>query len=230
MVIMLVTASLLASEPVITKDASIMPQSFEFEGAKYNVSTDFNPEPNMTIKHDLDNDGQAETIVGFQSRNTDGEIPVSFMAIGKEKNDTLDLEYIIPGNDYFDKIELKDMDSDGLYEIIFWQSGGAHYTNLDILKYRKGKMERLFSDGSACAVYIEGDSYPYKIKVGREKWDDKDWCYAAGTDSFEAYTWNGTRFSYNTKLSTSRLIGEKGADDLYVKEIMKTMKNLKENK
>jgi len=73
--IMLITLPLLAAEPVITKDASIMPQSFELEGKQYNVSDDFNAERNMTIRHDLDQDDQIETIVGFQAREAeDGSI------------------------------------------------------------------------------------------------------------------------------------------------------------
>ena len=147
-------------------------------------------------------------------------VPWSFIAIGKEKNDTLDLEYVIPGNNYFYKIELKDMDNDGLYEIIFWQNGGVHYTNLDILKYHNGILELLFSNGSACSIEIEGNSYPYRIKIGRENWEKEGWDYASGEPLWQVYVWNGKEFIFSEKLSTvGREIDEKEAIQKYVDKV-----------
>lgn len=222
--VMLLVVSLQASEISVTKDASIMPQSFEFEGKRYNVSNDFNVERNITIRHDLDQDGQIETIIGFQARNVKDEIPISFIVIGKEKNDELEPEYVIPGNEYFYTIELKDVDNDGLNEIIFWQNGGVHYTSLNILKYHNHTLKSLFSDGSACSIGIEGDVYPYKIKVGREQWEKEGWCYATGEPLWQVYVWNGKKFIFSKELSTdSHEISENEATERYVDKVMKAL-------
>ncbi|MEI8348672.1 MAG: hypothetical protein WCI77_00825 [Candidatus Omnitrophota bacterium] len=212
-----------AAGSAVISDASTMPKNFVFEKIKYKISQHINFGKNITIQHDLDGDGMVETIVGLQAvadqEGVQEQFPRSFLIMGSDTGDRLALHYIIPGNDYFEKLELKDMDGDGLSEIVFWQTGGDHYTSLDIYKYHKGNIKRIFHDGSSCSVRIEGYNYPYKIKVGREKWDEQEWCHAQGTERYEAYIWNGKKFVYRERLSTSKLVGEEAAASRYAKEM-----------
>lgn len=188
------SASFATPQPIITKDASAMAKTFRFEDRDYVVSVSQEP---ITIKYDFDGDGNIETLVGFQGE-TDPKLkaPLSFIALIKDENGKPNLDFITAGNDYFSKVELKDVDKDGLLEILFWSAGGAHYTNLDIYKYTHGKMNKLFSNGSACKVSVE-DKTPFAIKIGREKWNNPNWSYAAGTDLWEIWEWNSKEFVKN---------------------------------
>jgi len=218
---------LYAADVVVANDAASMPRTFVFDKINYKISRYSNIDKNITIQCDIDGDGRAETIVGLQAAaeqsNGQEQSLRSFLVVGKTLGGKLVLHDVIPGNDYFEKLELKDMDGDSLPEIVFWQAAGDHYTSLDIYKYRKGSIRRIFHDGSSCSVRIEGYGYPYKIKVGREKWDEQEWCHAQGTERYETYVWNGKAFAYHERLSTSTLIGEEAAANKYAQEMAERM-------
>jgi hypothetical protein len=188
---------------VITQDVSIIPHVFIFEGHRYRVDTEFAAGRAVTIQQDFDGDGKAETLLGFQAR-TDDEVgvPGSFIMLGHKTQNKFIPEIIRKGHDYFHKVELKDTDSDGRSEILFWSGRGAHYTDLDIYKYVKGEIKQFFSKGSACGVQIiEGKSF--RIKVFHEKFDVPNWNYTQRTDRWEIWEWDGRQFVFNEGLSTT---------------------------
>lgn len=198
----------------------IMPEPIVFEGREYVSYNDL--DNNIVIKKDFDGDGRVETLVGFWAE-TDPKlrIPQSLIVIGSEEKGKFFPELVIPGNDYFSRVELKDIDSDGLSEILFWSGGGAHYTSLDIYKYNKCKIRNLFSNGSACGV--ETQKNPFTIKIYREDFDNPKWCYAMETNKYEIWQWDGKKLSYNKALSTTKLMTEEEAQDesyhkLYMRE------------
>ena len=201
-VILFFASSSYVYKAVVNKREGVVLDKFKFGNFTYRVDEDIHPQ---IIRCDFDGDGRIETLIGFQGRTDDDVgVPASFIAIGREKNGKFNTEIILDGNDRFSAIDLSDIDKDGLYEIVFWSGGGAHHTDLDIYKYSKGKMNRLFRNGSACEVLVENNPYYYRIKIGVDKLDDPKWCYAEGTDTFQVYDWDGNKFAYNKKLRTAK--------------------------
>ena len=213
-------SSLFASEPLILKNTAAMPQIFTFKGYKYQIVDNFNDnESNVTIKYDFDNDGDIEWLIGFQvASNDDVKVPASFLVLGKYNKAKFIPIVILQGNDYFNKIQLEDINKDGMSEILFWSSGGAHYTSLGIYQYRKGKMKQIFSNGSACGVDFYNGSGSVTIKIGRAQLEKPNWSYASGDYLWEVWQWDGRKFAYNKKLSTSRLIREGEEINRFVKK------------
>jgi hypothetical protein len=168
-------------------------EPFQYKEVTYKFDTRY-PERTMTLKDDLDGDGKIETVIGFQGVTSDSIAGLSFVALGREVNGKFTPEVFVSGNDRFDNIEFKDVDGDKVNEIVFWSSGGMHFVSLDIYKMTNTGLKVLLRKGSAAGVDIEGDSFPYKIKVGKEKWEEPDWSYTKGTDRFEVYEWDGKEF------------------------------------
>ncbi len=180
-----------------------MPKKFVFEGRSFIVSNDFNTGNSITLTGDFAGDGKTGTLMGFQAVSDDEEKQaVDFIALIVENK--IKPGIIISGADYFNKIELKDIDKDGLPEILFWSQGGAHCTNLDIYKYSKGKMKQLFSNLSPCGIDFI-DINPPTIKIARERWDKSGWSYgtANGDYLWEVWQWDGKIFQYRRNLSTT---------------------------
>jgi hypothetical protein len=218
-ILMLVVASpLYAADSALIHNANLMPKVFRYDGKKYAVDKEGK---NLAIQYGIDGKGGIDTIIGFQGRTHDSDaVPQAFLSIGKIIKDKYKQRFLIAGNDYFDKIELKDLNRDGKKEILFWTGGGAHHTNLDIYQYSQGRMKRIFSDGSACLMSIDESAAVFKVRIGREKFDDPKWSYAQGTDRFEVWEWNGKGFAYNQKASTSKLIGRDKAVQGYVEKVL----------
>ena len=206
-----------AADAAPIHNANLMPKVFRYDGRKYTVDKE---EKNLAIQYGVDGKGGIDTIIGFQGRTHDSDaVPQSFLSIGKIIKGKYKQMFLIAGNDYFDKIELKNLPNDGKRAILFWTGGGAHHTDLDIYQYSQGRIKHLFSDGSACEMNIEESAGVFKVRIGREKFDDPKWSYAQGTDRFEVWEWNGKGFSYNQKASTSRLIGRDKAVQGYAEKV-----------
>lgn len=198
--IFIVAATLFFSMPLYAAEADIIPGPFEYKGVMYKFDTRY-PGRITALKGDLYGDGKIETVVGLQGVTSDGS-SLSFVMAGREVNGKFIPETIVPGNDRFDKVELKDVDNDKANEIVFWSSGGPHFVSLDIYKMTKAGLEPLFHNGSPCGIDIEGSSFPFKIKVWREESAKPDWRYADKTSQFELYEWDGKAFKHDKENST----------------------------
>jgi hypothetical protein len=114
-----------------------------------------------------------------------------------------------------------------LFEIIFWQNGGMHYTNLDIYKYTKGEIKQVFSNGSACPVEADFKAEKPIIKIGRANWEQEGWNYASGEPLWQVYVWNGKEFVYDKNLSTTDEIKEDEEVNRFVDKVKGLMDNKK---
>lgn len=200
--------------------ANIIGSYFEDEvvslyGKEYSV--DDNPRQ-IGINYDFDRDGKKELLIGFQGISKDStKTSLSFLIAYGEGHKILQ---IFNGNDRFVDVELVDIDSDSIKEIIFHSAGGAHYSSIDIYKYHKGSFKLIFSNGSSCGFETQED--PFVIKIYREEFDNPKWCYAMETNRYEIWKWDGKKLSYNKALSTSKLITEEEAqEESYHKLFMK---------
>ncbi|MFA5088434.1 MAG: hypothetical protein WC552_05305 [Candidatus Omnitrophota bacterium] len=208
------------SGPAASEETVLLPDSFQLEGYSYCPGT----KEMIAVRHDFNGDGQMETLVGFQGYTDDeGSVPASFVMMGTEQDNKIKPMFILRGSDYFDKVELKDIDADGVPEIAFWSGGGAHYTDLDIYKYTDGGIKKIFSNGSACPVEFDDTTGFVRIKIGRERWDKPDWSYASGENLLEVWEWNGKEFQFKPNLSSvkkplSESEGPQGYIDSYQSE------------
>lgn len=194
---------LILSIPLVYAGENIIPSSFEYDGVHYKYD-EFFKELESIAKADIDGDSKEETIVMFQTRDDTADAPQAFVFIYGQ-----DYEFRIPIYDNPGKIEAIDIDHDGKKELFLFSHGGMHYTNLFVYKYEGKKgLHQLFKNGSACPVELEfKDGVPI-IKVGRANWKDKDWCYASPEPLWQVYVWNGKKFIYNRRLSTTPEISE----------------------
>lgn len=180
------TGSVCASEPELIKDAAIMPKTFTFEGENYLVGESGYPARNSTIYFDIDNDGVIETLVGFQGQSQD-EIrkKVSFLVFGELKDGNFIINQILNGNQNFEEVELKDIDGDGLFEIIFWSSDLetqiGRRSDLAIYEVENGKLVKVFEIGNQVKIDAYFDATPPKINT-----------YTLNCQTWE---WDGEKFN-----------------------------------
>lgn len=81
-------------------------------GWEYIVRADEN---NIVIKQDFNGDIQPEMLLGFKAYcDPKVQAPASFVLLGKEEMGKFVSRYIIKGNDRFRRVELTDIDKDGL--------------------------------------------------------------------------------------------------------------------
>ena len=167
---------------------------FKHDGWEYFIDNDYRAKNNVVTKQDLNGDMSPEILLGFQAYSgPEVKVPSSFLVLGKEKNGEFIIQYMVQGNDRFEKVELIDIDKDGFNEIVFWSGGGMHYTTLRIYKYADTNLECLFDNGSACGIDFEMTGGVPAIKVGRANWDKEGWCYA-DEPLWEVWMWNGEEF------------------------------------
>ena len=148
-------------------------------------------------------------VVGFQARTADTEgYPASFVLLGTKiaEGKFRPLQYM-SGNDYFNKIEMYDLDANGVGKIFLWSSGGAHYQDLGVYEIYDKKLIQIFDAGagSACGIDELKDSRGHfsAIKIYREKLDVPGWSEAdCPSDRYEFWTWQKWRFVFDKKRSS----------------------------
>lgn len=201
----------------------LIPQEFEFEGETYCYESDWTNSPDIKYG-DFDGDGEKEIVVGFQARTKDDvHVPLSFYLIYEVIDGKENLIKTITGNDYFVEVKLIDLEKDNQPEIAIFSGGGAHHTDLSIYKYTKGDYKCIFDNGSACPVELIDNTSPPQIRIGRANWEKKDWCYA-DESLWEIHIWDGKKFVYSKKLSSSPQISENQEAQRYVDKVLEGMK------
>jgi len=183
-----------------------------------------------TYKVDLDNDGKKEIIT------TEGKIEedVNFMiesiitvtSADRKHKDSFSMP------ERLEKIEFVSLNKDGRKQIVVHSHSGMHYTNIAVYGYEKGRLHKIFEDGSACGIDAYLDDSPPLIKVGRANWDAKvktedgkeiDWSYAS-EPLWQVYRWDGKEFVYDEKLSTAPEISENEEANRFVDKVKGLLK------
>jgi hypothetical protein len=204
-VMLSVSIAAFTQDPVVVNGAAAMDRKFVFEKQQFTLSDTLSPYNNVTIRADFDGDHTQETLIGFQAYTYDYDfkVPVAFIAFGKETRGKF-TPRLRMGNEYFKQIELYDVDRDGLPEILFWSEGGAHFVTLDIYKYQKGELVKIFGNASACGIEFIRSKAPAAIKIGREQWNKPGWSYTSGDFLYELWEWHGNEFKFNEDASSSK--------------------------
>ncbi len=152
-------------------------------------------------------------IIRFRADPQDGKgFPRAFTVIYRP-GDKIPHKVIIGGETRSDT-RFFDINGDRSDELKLYDHSGNHYTTIMIYSFKNGDYECLFKNGTACYVHdVETDKRPVRIVIGRENWDDKGFCWGnSDTKSLlEVWEWNGSKFVYVPKLSTSPLTSEKEA-------------------
>jgi len=175
---------------------------------------------------DINGDGKKEAIVRFIISEANNIGRKNLTAVYFQKNPTVPA-FIIIRNGFPADIEFADIDGDKSNELILYETTGAHYTNIVIYKYHKKDFQKIFANGTACYLLeIDTDHTPVRIRIGRENWNDKNFCYAnSGTNSLiEVWEWDKDRFKFNHALSSTKPISEKEASNQFEKKIFDLMK------
>lgn len=196
------------------------PEQFEYDGRIYRHESAFD-EFGSIVNSDIDGDGNNETLISFRADPGEVYIPMAFVFVYDG-----DKVLKIPLLDYPGKIETADIDRDGSQELILYSHGGAHYTELQIFKYKDGELIKLFENGSACPVNFKMIGHMPTVKVGRAKWEKEGWCYASDDYHWQIYVWDGEQFAYRDDLSTTAEISEKEEVGRYINRIMKERNKL----
>ncbi|MFC1514488.1 hypothetical protein ACFL5X_01130 [Candidatus Omnitrophota bacterium] len=180
---------------------------------------------------DIDGDGVDETIVRFcgsiDGKNT---FTVAFTAIYDEEDGKRVLVKTIAGGEKPKDMELFDVDDDGIKDLMLYDHSGNHYTLIIIYSFKDGNYKCLFKNGTACYVHkVNTEQKPVRITIGRENWEKEGFCYAVSDKEslLEVWEWDGGKFAYSPKLSTTPIITEKEAIERAWQVIKKTMEKTK---
>ncbi|MFH1503813.1 MAG: VCBS repeat-containing protein [Candidatus Omnitrophota bacterium] len=203
----------------------VMPYKVEYQGKTF--IRDNRWEDKEKIESiDIDGDGRNETIFRFCVNKEGRDKPAAVTAIYKKDKPIK----VIFGGEFPKSMELRDIDGDGLKDIIVYDYCGNHYTLIMVYSYENGEYKCLFENGTPCYFYkVDTEASPARITIGRENWEDEEFCYANSEDKSlkEVYQWNGKEFKYSSKLSTTKLIGEKQAIEITWQNMRKTMQPFK---
>ena len=158
---------------------------------------------------DIDGDARDEIIMRMKTYQDD--FPASFTLIYDDKDGEYELKETILNGESPKRMDVADINNDGIQDLILYDHSGNHYTQIRIYSFENGTYNCLFENGTACYIYdVKTDLIPVRIIIGRENWEDKEFCYAnSGTKSLlEVWRWNGTKFEYSSEHSTVRMIPE----------------------
>ncbi len=150
------------------------------------------------VRYDLDGDGKFETIAVTQQ--FDGTLTMEAMIRLLHEGHEVD-QVAVP--DHFTGLELVDLNYDRHRQIVVWSEGGAHCTNLRVMRYQGTQLITLFEASSAAGIEMRKSAHGLQIWIGREHWQDPNWSYATGKPLMEVYGWDGTAFMYRRDLSTA---------------------------
>jgi len=182
------------------------------------------------VKGNLDDDPEEEVVISFCARTKDDmQIATHFCQvydpiIGSENKIVYRLAKTICGNMYPGSIELSDLNGDGKNAIIMFSHGGMHGTDIYAYQYQEGDYQKIFDEVSACPIEFEVQQNTAFIKVGRENWEQENWCYASENNLWEVYRWNGAEFAYDETKSTTPLLGFTEAMSRTMEEYVKRNK------
>ncbi len=143
-------------------------------------------------------------VVAFQARTNDETgVPAAFILLGKqtEGKEFRPIQYV-SGNEYFNKLEMYDLDGDGIGEVFFWHQGGMHHMDLDVYKIEDSRLKRIFRGGSAEGIETLERPHAFSIKIYRDKFDVPGWSEATPTDRYEIWVWQKDKFVFDKKQST----------------------------
>jgi len=179
-----------------------------------------------SYKIDLDMDGDFELITVEQKSvmiKDSKELPTEakimvFSPDGKPNT------FSIP--DKIKNIEFISLNKDGKKQIVAWSSGQGGYTNLAIYRYKYGRLSELFRNGSIFPIKAELAADKPTIKVGRANLEQKGDSFRSGEPLWQVYIWNGRRFIFNKKLSTTTEISEEEEVSRYLKKVEKLSEDL----
>jgi len=205
------------------KPTEWMLQDVVHEGSTY-VRDPYWEEYESVTKGDINGDGKDEVVVRF--RSNDEEAPRVVTAVYDVQGDSKVLSKAIIGLEYLNRAEMLDVDKDGVKDLILYDRSGNHYTYITIYSFKDGEYRRIFENGTACYLYdIDAEKEKTQITIGRENWDDPEFCYANSDEKSlkEVYVWNGKEFVYSRKLSTTPLLGEKKAIEMTWQKMKKNM-------
>ena len=178
---------------------------------------------------DLNGDGNPERVTRFtlKLRNNTASRENATIIYTSDKNGSKPLAAILRTGIPIG-LDLKDVDGDGTADLVLYDRTGNHYTTLSIYAWRKNGLVKLFDNGTACYICeLDTSARPTRIKIGRENWDDENFCYAnSGKLSLvEVWKWNGKKFVFDaSESSMPKPISESDAEARFVEQIKKFMK------
>jgi len=198
----------------------LIPDLVEHEGILYERDPYWEKYEEV-VYSDIDGDSENELIVRFRSSNE--HMPAAAITVIYDFNkDKKSLTKTIIGGETPKKMELSDIDKDGIKDLILYDHAGNHYTVIKIYSFKDNDYKCLFENGTACYMYeVNTDIDPVRITIGRENWKDEGFCYAVSDKKslLEVWEWDGKGFTYSPFLSTTPLIGEKEAIELTWQDI-----------
>jgi len=198
--------------PCVYAGEKWLPDQVEYQGKVFTRDTYWKKYEQVEYA-DIDGDNIDEIITRFRVEE-EMSIPAAVTAIYKIQDGEKILAKVMFGGETPTAMDLFDVDNDGVKDLIVYDHCGNHYTLILIYSYKDGDYVRLFENGTPCYLYdVITDTKPVQVVIGRENWNDKEFCYAnSGERSLkEVYAWNGKEFEYSSKLSTTPFIGEKQA-------------------
>lgn len=186
-----------------------MPNQVEYNGRTYIHAEGWDEYEEIRYA-DIDGDARDEIIMRIKTYEDD--FPASFTLIyDKDDDGEYELKQTILNGETPKKMDIADIDYDGVQDIILYDHSGNHYTQLRVYSFRDGVYNCLFENGTACFKYdVMVSDKPTRILIGRENWDEEGFCYANSGERAleEVWEWNGAEFEYSPEHSTVRMIPE----------------------
>ncbi len=186
------------------------PNVINYEGVKYVVPGEPYDEYFSNYTADVDGDGEEELIVRVIGDDEAYMIHNAFTLVYDIKGGEKVLAALFQNGEIPTRTEIKDVDKDGVADIIAYGNSGNHCTSVAIYRYSGGRYEEIFSNATPCFLFeVDTEKDKTMITVGRENWDNEDFCYGNSDELSlkEVYVWNGEEFEYAPDMSNVEAVG-----------------------
>jgi hypothetical protein len=212
-----VAVALLAATPGLLLGATparvVIPDSMQLNLIVVQIAPEDRSEANIAYT-DINGDRIDEAVVQVHGTIPPTGADIALNAIYELRDGAYVREWLWAVGERAEGLEFHDLDGDSVAELFMLGGAGNHYSCIGVVGWRDDEYDVLFENGTACFNFsVTSDEQGVLISIGREDWDNPDFCWATSSSLslVEHWRWRDGAFRYDPATSTSPLITEREA-------------------